>query len=73
MTHLHIPVPAINRGTLARTYELKMTPCKLSWSPMVQYFFENFWMIFRMFLMYENGRGMFNILEKLENIGFGGC
>ena len=31
-------------------------------------FFENFWMIFRMFLMYENGRGMFNILEILENI-----
>ena len=24
---------------------------------MVQYFFENFWMIFRMFLMYENGGG----------------
>ena len=30
-------------------------------------------MIFQMFLMYENGRGMLNILEKLENIGFGGC
>ena len=24
MTHLHIPVPAITRGTLARTHELKM-------------------------------------------------
>ena len=35
---------------------------------MVQYFFENFWMIFRMFLMYENERGMFNILETSENI-----
>ena len=23
MTHLHIPVPAITRGTLARTHELK--------------------------------------------------
>ena len=23
--------------------------------------------------MSENGRGMFKILEKLENIGFGGC
>ena len=40
---------------------------------MVQYFFENFWMIFRMFLKYENGRRMSKILEKLENIGFGGC
>ena len=30
-------------------------------------------MIVRMLLMYENGRGMFKILEKLENIGFGGC
>ena len=34
-------------------------------------FFWNFWMIFRMFLMYKNknywGR------EKLENIGFGSC
>ena len=40
---------------------------------MVQYFFENFWMIVQMFLMYENGRRMFKILEKLENIGFGGC
>ena len=40
---------------------------------MVQYFFENFWMIFPMFLMYENGRGMFKILGKLENIGFGVC
>ena len=51
-----------------------MTPCiKLVRSPMVQYFFENFWMIFRMFLMFENGMGMFKNLEKLENIGFGGC
>ena len=25
-----------------------------------------------MFLIYENGRGMFQMLEKLENIGFGG-
>ena len=24
VTHLHIPVPAITRGTLARTHELKM-------------------------------------------------
>ena len=40
---------------------------------MVHYFFENFWMIFRKFLMYENGRGMSKILEKLDNIGFGGC
>ena len=40
---------------------------------MVQYFFENFWMILRMFLMYENGRGMFKILEKSENIEFGVC
>ena len=39
---------------------------------MVQYFFENLWKIFRMFFMYENGRGMLKILEKLENIGFGG-
>ena len=51
-----------------------MTPCiKLESSPMVQYFLGNFWMIFRIFLMYENGRGMFKILGKLENIGFGVC
>ena len=49
-----------------------MPPC-IKLSPMVQYFFENFWMIFGMFLMCENGRGMFKILEKLENIGFEGC
>ena len=30
-------------------------------------------MIFRRFLMYEKGRGMFKILEKMENMGFGGC
>ena len=31
-------------------------------------------MIFRMFLMYKNlGGGVFEILEKLENIGFDGC
>ena len=30
----------------------------------MQYFFENYWMIFGMFLMCENGRGMFKILEK---------
>ena len=36
-------------------------------------FFSEFWMIVRMFLVYENGRGMFKILEKLENIGFWGC
>ena len=41
---------------------------------MVQYFFENFWMIFGLFfMMCENGRGMFKIWEKLENIGFEGC
>ena len=40
---------------------------------MVQYLFGNFWMIFRMFSMYENGRGMFKIMEILKNIGFGGC
>ena len=39
----------------------------------MRYFLENFWMTFRMFLMYENGRRMFKILEKLENIGFGSC
>ena len=33
---------------------------------MVQYFFENFWMIFQMFLMYENGRGMFYNFGKIE-------
>ena len=33
---------------------------------MEQYFFENFWITFRVFLMYENGRGMFKILEKNE-------
>ena len=36
-------------------------------------FLRIFRMIFRMSLMYENGRGMFKILEKLKNIGFGGC
>ena len=30
-------------------------------------------MIFRMFLVYENGEELFKILEKLENNGFGGC
>ena len=39
----------------------------------MQYFLENFWMIFRMFLTYENGKGMFKILVKLEHIRFGGC
>ena len=30
VTHLHIPVPAITRGTLARTHELKMIyPCDI--------------------------------------------
>ena len=28
MTHLHIPVPAITRGTLARTHELKKETTK---------------------------------------------
>ena len=37
----------------------------------MQYFFENFWMIVRMFSMYENGRGMFKILEKLEILDLG--
>ena len=49
-----------------------MTPCgKLESYGAI--FFKIFWMIFGMFLMYESGRGMFKISEKLENIGFGGC
>ena len=49
-----------------------MTPCiKLVRSPMVQYFLENFWMIFRMFLMFENGRGMFKFWKNWKILDLG--
>ena len=60
-----------NKYNVARiSLAIKKRRHVLSWSPIVQDFFENFWMIFRMFLTYENGKGMFKILIKMENIGF---
>ena len=43
-----------------------MTPCIKLESYSAIFFFENFWMIFQMFLMYENGRGMFYNFGKIE-------
>ena len=49
-----------------------MTPCiKLVRSPMVQYFLGNFWMILRMFLMFENGRGMFKFWKHWKILDLG--
>ena len=38
---------------------------------MEQYFFGNFWMIFRMFLMFENGRGMFKFWKHWKILDLG--
>ena len=38
---------------------------------MVQYFLGNFWVIFRMFLMFENGRGMFKFGKNWKILDLG--